>query len=231
MRTPVSNWVRVAMQEGHRHTHRDPRRKPPPGLDAKRKSLNSEQTAKKMVESLPPESKVRHCLLFFAMHLTHSSRRASVIIAGSDCWALIRIHPFASGSEPRVPRLPILRRGRQQRRQVYISRPVGRCLPQFCAMLRRSISSCPPLLLLMAVAAAVAAASPHVGRRLNSSAAASSRKLSPHKDDLYPDALQEKLIWEDNFDTLDLKTWDHMVTGWRGGNKEFQYYRNDRRNR
>jgi hypothetical protein len=177
-----------------------------------------------------PEGKVRHCWLF--RHATHA-----FLSAGSN-YCRVRLlgansHPsfHPSESDPRVPsRLPILFcSGRQQRRQVYISRPVGRCLPQSCAMLRRSISSC--LLLLLTAVAAAALASPHVGRRLNSSAAASSRKLSPHKDDLYPDALQEKLIWEENFDTLDLKTWDHMVTGWRGGNKEFQYYRNDRRNR
>ncbi|PSN30366.1 Beta-1 [Blattella germanica] len=41
----------------------------------------------------------------------------------------------------------------------------------------------------------------------------------------------ETLIWQDEFDTLDLNQWSHLVTAWGGGNSEFQYYRNDRRNR
>jgi len=41
----------------------------------------------------------------------------------------------------------------------------------------------------------------------------------------------ETLVWQDEFDTLDLGKWDHLVTAWGGGNQEFQYYRNDRRNR
>ncbi|XP_069683866.1 beta-1,3-glucan-binding protein-like [Periplaneta americana] len=40
----------------------------------------------------------------------------------------------------------------------------------------------------------------------------------------------ETLIWQDEFDTLDLNQWSHLVTAWGGGNKEFQYYRNDRKN-
>lgn len=40
----------------------------------------------------------------------------------------------------------------------------------------------------------------------------------------------EDLIWEDNFDFLDEEKWTHVVTGFRGGNKEFQYYRKDKRN-
>ena len=42
---------------------------------------------------------------------------------------------------------------------------------------------------------------------------------------------EPKLIWEDNFDTLDENKWHHMVTAWDGGNAEFQYYRNVRKNR
>ncbi|XP_066995772.1 beta-1,3-glucan-binding protein [Anabrus simplex] len=42
--------------------------------------------------------------------------------------------------------------------------------------------------------------------------------------------LGEHLIWRDEFDQLDLKVWNHLVTAWRGGNKEFQYYRNSRKN-
>jgi hypothetical protein len=41
----------------------------------------------------------------------------------------------------------------------------------------------------------------------------------------------EKLVWQDEFDSFDLSKWNHLVTAWGGGNQEFQYYRNDRRNR
>ena len=41
----------------------------------------------------------------------------------------------------------------------------------------------------------------------------------------------EQLVWQDEFDTLDENKWRHLVTAWRGGNREFQYYRNDRKNR
>lgn len=44
-------------------------------------------------------------------------------------------------------------------------------------------------------------------------------------------ALAEKLVFSDDFDTLDEGKWVHQVSAWRGGNNEFQYYRNDRRNR
>ena len=39
------------------------------------------------------------------------------------------------------------------------------------------------------------------------------------------------LIWQEDFDSLDERTWKHLVTAWRGGNDEFQYYRNNRKNR
>ena len=39
------------------------------------------------------------------------------------------------------------------------------------------------------------------------------------------------LVWSERFDTFDLDTWNHLVTAWRGGNDEFQYYRNNRKNR
>lgn len=42
---------------------------------------------------------------------------------------------------------------------------------------------------------------------------------------------QPKLIWEDNFDNLDEGRWHHLVSAWGGGNEEFQYYRNVRKNR
>jgi hypothetical protein len=41
----------------------------------------------------------------------------------------------------------------------------------------------------------------------------------------------ETLLWHDEFDTLDLGVWNHLVTAWRGGNNEFEYYRNNRKNR
>jgi hypothetical protein len=41
----------------------------------------------------------------------------------------------------------------------------------------------------------------------------------------------ETLVWQDEFDYFDLGKWGHLVTAWGGGNQEFQYYRNDRRNR
>jgi len=41
----------------------------------------------------------------------------------------------------------------------------------------------------------------------------------------------ETLVWQDEFNTLDLSEWSHMISAWGGGNQEFQYYRNDRRNR
>lgn len=41
----------------------------------------------------------------------------------------------------------------------------------------------------------------------------------------------ETLVWQDEFDNFDLGKWSHLVTAWGGGNQEFQYYRNDRRNR
>ncbi|XP_057370125.1 beta-1,3-glucan-binding protein-like isoform X1 [Daphnia carinata] len=34
------------------------------------------------------------------------------------------------------------------------------------------------------------------------------------------------LIFEDNFDTLNRSTWQHMITSWRGGQSQFQYYTN-----
>jgi beta-glucanase (GH16 family) len=40
----------------------------------------------------------------------------------------------------------------------------------------------------------------------------------------------ETLVWQDEFDTFDLSKWNHLVTAWGGGNQEFEYYRNDRRN-
>ncbi|KAI8843608.1 gram-negative bacteria binding protein 1 [Chytridium lagenaria] len=38
------------------------------------------------------------------------------------------------------------------------------------------------------------------------------------------------MVFEEDFDTLDLKRWSHDVSMWGGGNDEFQMYVNDRRN-
>lgn len=45
-----------------------------------------------------------------------------------------------------------------------------------------------------------------------------------------PAAVVEELIWQDEFDFLNEQHSQHLVTGWRGGNHQFQYYRNDRKN-
>jgi len=39
------------------------------------------------------------------------------------------------------------------------------------------------------------------------------------------------LIWQEEFDFLDYSRWKHLITGWRGGNNEFQYYDNLPENR
>lgn len=39
-----------------------------------------------------------------------------------------------------------------------------------------------------------------------------------------------KLVWEDNFDTLDFTKWQHELTMSGGGNWEFEQYRNNRTN-
>lgn len=39
------------------------------------------------------------------------------------------------------------------------------------------------------------------------------------------------LIWQEEFDALDYSKWMHLITGWRGGNNEFQYYHNYTQNR
>lgn len=43
-------------------------------------------------------------------------------------------------------------------------------------------------------------------------------------------ASAEKLIFEDNFDTLNYKTWEHELTLGGGGNWEFEWYVNNRSN-
>ena len=46
---------------------------------------------------------------------------------------------------------------------------------------------------------------------------------SPSSCDSYP-----CLIFHDDFDRLDFKVWEHLITRWHTGNEEFQYYTNNR---
>nr|CAH0106512.1 unnamed protein product [Daphnia galeata] len=34
------------------------------------------------------------------------------------------------------------------------------------------------------------------------------------------------IVWQDEFEFLDTNKWKHLITAWRGGNSEFQYYDN-----
>lgn len=43
-------------------------------------------------------------------------------------------------------------------------------------------------------------------------------------------AVTENLIFEDNFDSFDFKTWKHEITMGGGGNWEFELYHNNRTN-
>jgi len=38
-------------------------------------------------------------------------------------------------------------------------------------------------------------------------------------------------VWQEEFNTLNATRWKHIITGWRGGNNEFQYYDNLPENR
>nr|CAD7263329.1 unnamed protein product [Timema shepardi] len=40
----------------------------------------------------------------------------------------------------------------------------------------------------------------------------------------------ETLVWSEEFDVFDLSVWNHLVSGSRGFNNEFEYYRNNRKN-
>ena len=44
-------------------------------------------------------------------------------------------------------------------------------------------------------------------------------------------AAASKLIFEDNFNTLNKSTWQQLITSWRGGQSQFQYYTNRTENR
>lgn len=39
------------------------------------------------------------------------------------------------------------------------------------------------------------------------------------------------IIWQEEFDYFDGGKWKHLITAWRGGNNEFQYYDNLGENR
>ena len=39
------------------------------------------------------------------------------------------------------------------------------------------------------------------------------------------------MVFQDEFDSLNKGNWKHLITGWRGGNNEFQYYTNRTENR
>ena len=45
------------------------------------------------------------------------------------------------------------------------------------------------------------------------------------------DTKRGPLIFQEEFDYLNYNTWTHEITGWRFGNKEFQYYANQTQNR
>jgi hypothetical protein len=40
----------------------------------------------------------------------------------------------------------------------------------------------------------------------------------------YPAEARGPLIWQEEFDALNTSRWKYLITGWRGGNSEFQYY-------
>lgn len=41
----------------------------------------------------------------------------------------------------------------------------------------------------------------------------------------------QNLIFDDDFNNFNLSKWNHLITGWRGGNREFEYYTNRTENR
>lgn len=43
--------------------------------------------------------------------------------------------------------------------------------------------------------------------------------------------LRGSLIFQEEFDILNRSRWQHIVTGWRGGNNEFEYYTDRPENR
>jgi hypothetical protein len=43
--------------------------------------------------------------------------------------------------------------------------------------------------------------------------------------------LRGRLIFQEEFDTLNTSRWQHIITAWRGGNNEFEYYTNRPENR
>jgi hypothetical protein len=45
------------------------------------------------------------------------------------------------------------------------------------------------------------------------------------------DLLEPQVLFEDDFNTLNLSVWQHQITMSGGGNWEFEYYDNNRSNR
>ena len=43
--------------------------------------------------------------------------------------------------------------------------------------------------------------------------------------------MRGRLIFQEEFDTLNRSRWQHIVTAWRGGNNEFEYYTDRPENR
>lgn len=43
--------------------------------------------------------------------------------------------------------------------------------------------------------------------------------------------LRGRLIFQEEFDSLNRSRWQHIVTTWRGGNNEFEYYTDRPENR
>lgn len=41
----------------------------------------------------------------------------------------------------------------------------------------------------------------------------------------------QTLVFQEDFNTLNRTRWLHLITAWRGGNNEFQYYTNRSENR
>ncbi|CAO3684359.1 unnamed protein product [Rhizopus stolonifer] len=66
-------------------------------------------------------------------------------------------------------------------------------------------------------------------RRLRTPVHAASANLTSHNESMNDDNKQ-CLIFEDHFNTLNFKNWQHEITLSGGGNWEFQYYTNNRSN-
>lgn len=54
-------------------------------------------------------------------------------------------------------------------------------------------------------------------------------KTSGNLDEFY--RLRGRLIFQEEFNSLDKSRWQHVITAWRGGNNEFEYYTDRPENR